>query len=67
MPRSVHITVPPLSYEAMVKLLRIPKTRQKQLRAMMDEARARLAAEKLNSTSVTSAQEEKLDNASAAS
>ena len=42
---SVHITTPPPSFESMVKLLRIPKARQKELRAMMDEARARLAAE----------------------
>jgi hypothetical protein len=50
----------------MVKRLRIPKARQKQLRAMMDEARAKLAAEKQTTKGARVKREEKLKNASAA-
>lgn len=38
MPKSVHITTPPLSLEEIAKRLRIPKAKQKALRAVLDEA-----------------------------
>jgi transposase len=38
MPKSVHITARPPSYEEQVKRLRIPKARQKRLLAIMDDA-----------------------------
>jgi hypothetical protein len=44
MPRSVQLPEPRPSYEEMVKQLRIPKARQKELRAIMDRGRARMAA-----------------------
>jgi hypothetical protein len=43
---SVHITTPIEPREIRIKRLRIPKARQKELVAMMDQAWARLAAEK---------------------
>jgi hypothetical protein len=46
--------------------LRIPKKRQKELLAIMDEGWARLAAEKQAAASDTGKQEEKLQDASAA-
>jgi len=49
MPRSVQITTPRASYEELVKQLRIPKARQRQLRAIVAETRRRLASEISNS------------------
>ncbi len=46
MPRPIHITTPIEPLETRIKRLRIPKARQKELRAMMDEAWARQAAER---------------------
>ena len=66
MPRAVQLPTPRPSIESLVKRLRIPKARQKELQAIMDEARARLAAEKQAAASDTVKQEEKLQNASAA-
>jgi hypothetical protein len=66
MRRSVQLATPRPSIESLIKRLHIPKARQKELRAMMDEARARLASEKLSSGSDAVKQEEKLCNASAA-
>ena len=67
MPRPIaYLTTRPPSHESMVKRLRIPKARQKQLRAMMDEARAKLAAEKQTTKGARVKREEKLKNASAA-
>jgi hypothetical protein len=63
---SVHITTPPPSYDSMVKRLRIPKARQKQLLAMIAETRSRLAAERETLSSDLSQLEEKRESASAA-
>jgi hypothetical protein len=67
MPKSVHITTPPLNFEEEVRRLRIPKARQKQLREMMDEARARLAAEQQEHASPVVQRKELPQNAHAAS
>lgn len=61
-----HITAPVEPLEIRIKRLRIPKARQKQLRAMMDEAWVRLAAEKQASQGAPIEQGEKVSNASAA-
>jgi len=45
MPTPVYITTPRSSYEDLVKKLRIPKVRRKQLDAIFEAARKRLAAE----------------------
>ena len=45
MPRSVQLPTPRPSIESLIKQLRIPKARQKKLRAMMDKARAELVTE----------------------
>ena len=67
MPRPVaYLTTPRPSIESLVKRLRIPKARQKQLRALMDEARAQLAAEKQAAKGTKGKREEKFKNASAA-
>jgi hypothetical protein len=66
MPSSVHITTPIEPLETRIKELRIPKARQKQLRAMMDEARARMAREEQARSEAQIVPEEKLQNASAA-
>jgi len=66
MPRSVHISTlipPPLS---MVKRLRIPKARQKQLLAIMDQARQRTATANPRELSDGLRQGKKLLSASAA-
>ncbi|MGD0519919.1 MAG: hypothetical protein ABSA48_01570 [Terracidiphilus sp.] len=46
MPRPIHITTPVEPLETRIKRLRITKSRQKELLAIMDEAWARLAAER---------------------
>lgn len=61
-----HITSRPPSHASMVKHLHISKARQKELLAMMDEARAALAAEKQASAGNPVKQEENLQNAPAA-
>lgn len=67
MPRPVaHITSPPEPLEVRIKRLRIPKVRQKQLRAMMDEVWAQLRAEKQSPADAETEREEKIKNASAA-
>jgi hypothetical protein len=38
MPKSVHITTPPLSFKVMARDLRIPKARQIELLTILDEA-----------------------------
>jgi hypothetical protein len=49
---SVHITTPRLSRESLIKMLRIPKARQKELLAIMREpAPERSAAPKIQKTS----------------
>jgi hypothetical protein len=66
MPRSVHITTvipPPLS---MARRLRIPKARQKELRAMVDELRQRFANEDEASSGDSTNSGKKLQRASAA-
>lgn len=66
MPRSVQITTvipPPLS---MAKRLRIPKARQKELRAMVDEIRQRFANEEEPSSGDSTNLGKKFQRASAA-
>jgi hypothetical protein len=46
MPRPIHITTPIEPLESRIKRLRIPKARQKELLAIMDEAWAHLAVER---------------------
>lgn len=43
MPKSVHITAPRPTHEQMVRYLRIPKARMKELQALVDEFKARLS------------------------
>jgi hypothetical protein len=46
MPRPIRITTPIEPLESRIKRLRIPKARQKELLAIMDEAWARLTVER---------------------
>lgn len=64
MPRSVHISTRRSSYEALVKQLRIPKARRKQLDAIFEEARQRLDTERQANQSGLSEAEETLPIAS---
>jgi hypothetical protein len=66
MPRSVQLPTPRPSIESLLKQLRIPKARQKQLRAMMDEARAERTAENPAASTRSNEQSESLDHASPA-
>jgi hypothetical protein len=66
MPRSVHITSPAEPLEVRIKRLRIPKARQKELRAMVDEIRQRLANEEEASSGDSTKSGKKLQSASAA-
>jgi hypothetical protein len=75
MPKTVHITAPIDPLEVRIERLRIPKARQRRIRAMMDEARARLASQELDVSFALSGRvdagdstepERKLQNASAA-
>jgi hypothetical protein len=43
MPKSVHIPAPQTTHEERVKQLHIPKDRLKELQALVDEFKARLA------------------------
>jgi hypothetical protein len=43
MPKPVHISAPQTTHEQRVKQLRIPKDRRKELQALVDEFKARLA------------------------
>ncbi len=45
MPRPIHITTPIEPLESRIKRLRVPKARQKELLAIMDEAWAHLSVE----------------------
>jgi len=66
MPRPVaHITARPPSYEEMMRELRIPKTRQKQMRAMLEVWKKR-QAEKQTANNSGIEWEEKCKNVSAA-
>ena len=68
MPRPVaRLKTPRPSIESLIERLRIPKARQKQLRAMMDEAWADLAAKNQTNKRIRVKREEKFKNASAAS
>ena len=60
-----HITAPIEPLESRIKRLRIPKARQKELLAIMDEAWARLAVEKVKRPIVSAPRGEKLESASA--
>lgn len=57
MPKSVHITTPPLSYEEQVRRLRIPKKRLKELEAIADKAWADFQTQKEASRSRIGAEE----------
>ncbi len=61
-----HIVGRAAPVEVRIRQLRIPKARQKQLCAMMDEAWARLAAERRVLQGAPLAQGEKFSHASAA-
>jgi hypothetical protein len=66
MPRPVaHITAPIEPLESRIKRLRIPKARQKELLAIMDEAWARLAVERVTRPIISAQRGEKLESASA--
>ena len=66
MPRPIHITTPIDPLESRIKRLRIPKARQKELLAIMDEAWARLATERGVRSNDSAQWGEKLESASAA-
>jgi len=66
MPRSVHITTPRSSEEELIRLLRIPKARRKQLDAMFEETRKRFAAELAALRNDSLDREEKQESASTA-
>lgn len=66
MPKPVHISTPPPSHEEMVRRLRVPKARQRKLRAIMDETWARLESLEKVSENPESGQEENRKNAPAA-
>lgn len=66
MPRSIHITTPVEPLEVRIKRLRIPKARQKELLAIMDEAWVRLAAGREISPNDSAQPGEKSKRASAA-
>jgi hypothetical protein len=40
MPKPIHITAPPLSYQEIVRRLRIPKKRRTELEAIVEQALA---------------------------
>jgi hypothetical protein len=66
MPRPVaHITAPIEPLESRIKRLRIPKARQKELLAIMNEAWTRLAVERIKPPIVPAQRREKLESASA--
>jgi hypothetical protein len=60
-----HITAPIEPLESRIKRLRIPKARQKELLAIMDEAWARLAFDRVKRPHITTPRGEKLESASA--
>jgi len=67
MPRPVaRITARPPSYEEMIRELRIPRPRQRQLRAIVDQAREKLQAERQAAKGPEIKREETIRNASAA-
>ncbi|MGH9607307.1 MAG: hypothetical protein ACRD3N_16595 [Terracidiphilus sp.] len=66
MPKSVHITTPPLSSEEEAKRLGIPKHRQKELRALAEEFVKQLRAKEKAVAGAPIEREEKRKNASAA-
>jgi hypothetical protein len=65
MPRPIHITTPIEPLESRIKRLRIPKTRQKELLAIMDEAWARLATGRRTRPNNSIRREEKAESAAA--
>jgi hypothetical protein len=66
MPRPVaHITAPIEPLESQIKRLRIPKARQKELLAIMDEAWERLVVDRIKRPIVSAHRGEKLESASA--
>jgi hypothetical protein len=66
MPRPVHITTPIDPLEVRIRRLRIPKARQKELLAIMDEAWERLATERRTGSNNSVQRGEKSECASAA-
>ena len=66
MPRPIHITTPIEPLESRIRRLRISKARQKELLAIMDEAWARLAAERGTRPNDSAQRGEKPESASAA-
>jgi hypothetical protein len=57
MPKSVHITAPRTTHEERIKQLRIPKMRERELQALVDEFKAKLCNQE--ETRVTSIEPEK--------
>ena len=67
MPKTVHITTPPLTFDEVARRLRIPKRRQKALRAMAEEGvRQILEARKVAAEKPAVKRKVKPRNASAA-
>ena len=66
MPRSVHITTPRSSEEELIKQLRIPKARRKELDSMIEAAWKRMVAEDKTLRSDLQETGEKQESASAA-
>ncbi len=66
MPKSVHITSPIDPLEVRIKRLRIPKARQRELLAIMDEAWARQATGRRTRPKDPAQREEKPESAAAA-
>jgi hypothetical protein len=66
MPKSVHITTPYPTFEEVARRLRIPKRRQKEIRAMADEFIKQLDEDEKSPASKITEREEKRKDASAA-
>jgi hypothetical protein len=66
MPKTVHITAPPPTFEETVRRLRISKTRQRELMAWAEEAWKRVNAEEQSIADGADEKEEMTKNASAA-
>ncbi len=66
MPKSVHITKPPLSSEEEAKRLRIPKRRQKELFALAEEYVKQLRAKEKAIADAPTERREKRKNAASA-
>jgi hypothetical protein len=66
MPKSVNIGTPWPTHEEMVRHLRVPRARQKELRALADKFYKRISAEKESASGVKIGRQEISKNAPAA-